>query len=368
MLKTTERLKIVEVQPRIEARLKDLASSVPFLSIQSMHGEQEAHGVCLDIVVETEFDGSSWRWVVECLGTGQPREVRHALLRLRTMVAGDAGKHVYGLVAAPFFSSESRQLCVVSGVGYVDLAGNARLSFGRVFIELRAAGNPFLERRSLRSLFSPKAGRVLKGLLALPLRAWKVQELATSSGVSLGQVSNVRKLLLEREWARVEPAGLYVHRPLDLLEAWKTAYELISPSRESWYTLLDGEALEDAARTAFAEAGGGAHAVYASYSAARWYAPYARHATAFFYADAAGKDILARLLGLRPVERGGNVVLFEPREDDVLANRVEATPGIWCSDPVTTWLDLNTAGDRGAEAAEVLLKQVLLPGWKERQE
>ena len=76
---------------------------------------------------------------------------------------------------------------------------------------------------------------------------------------------------------------------------------------------------------------------------------------------------MAGRLGLKPVERGGNVVLIEPRDDDVFTRRIEAAPGVWCTDPITTWLDLNAAGERGEEAAEVLLQQVLIPGWKESQ-
>ena len=36
-----------------------------------------------------------------------------------------------------------------------------------------------------------------------PMRAWKVTELRDAAGVSLGQVSAVRKLLLHQEWAAV---------------------------------------------------------------------------------------------------------------------------------------------------------------------
>jgi hypothetical protein len=118
-------------------------------------------------------------------------------------------------------------------------------------------------------------------------------------------------------------------------------------------------------RMALAEAGKGEHAVLASYSAARWFAPYARQATQFFYADKKGAEILKRHLQLQPVSRGENVVLLEPREDDVFSGRVEAAPGIWCSGLMQTWLDLSVAGERGGEAAEHLLREKLLPAWKE---
>lgn len=250
-------------------------------------------------------------------------------------------------------------------MGYADLAGNARLSFDQVFIETRVADNPFRAKRQLRSVFSAKAGRVLRVLLTPPLRAWKVTELEAAAGVSLGQVSNVRKLLLDHEWAVAGVEGLRLNRPEDLARAWQRSYEPRPRSREAVYTLLHGDALEAATRAALAEAGNGAHAVLASYSAARWHAPYARQATQFFYADEVGASVLRNHLQLQPVERGENVILIEPREDDVFAGRVEAAPGVWCSGLVQTWLDLSGAGERGGEAAEHLLRERLLPAWKE---
>jgi hypothetical protein len=364
-MKQAEKLKQGEFEAKIEASLKELCARVPFLKVTSFKRMAEVFGSQPDWLVELKAGDRSWVWAVEGKRPGQLREVRGGLLQLRSFLDQTPGKNCYGLLVAPFISEESARLCVEAGMGYADLAGNARLSFDQVFIETRAADNPFRAKRQLRSLFSAKAGQVLRVLLTPPLRAWKVMELASAAGVSFGQVSNMRKLLLDREWAVVSDAGLRLNKPEELARAWQGSYELRPRNRESAYTLLHGEALDDAMRTALAEAGKGEHAVLASYSAARWFAPYARQATQFFYADKQGADILQRHLQLQPVPRGENIVVLEPRADDVFSGRVEAAPGIWCSGLVQTWLDLNVAGERGGEAAEHLLREKLLPAWKE---
>ena len=117
-------------------------------------------------------------------------------------------------------------------------------------------------------------------------------------------------------------------------------------------------------RASLADAGEGEHAVLASYSAARWLAPYARQATQFFYVDEMGGKILKKYLQLQPVLRGENVVLIHPKEDDIFAGRIEAAPNIWCTGLVQTWLDLSLAGERGDEAADHLLQEKLLPAWQ----
>ena len=143
-----------------------------------------------------------WTLVVEERRLGQPREVRTAVLQLESYLK-QLPKDVphYGLLLAPFVSEESAKICTEAGIGYADLAGNAQLSFDQVFIETRGADNPFREKRETRSLFAPRATRVLRVLLQGPLRPWKVTELSESARVSLGWVSAVRQQLLAREWA-----------------------------------------------------------------------------------------------------------------------------------------------------------------------
>ena len=217
----------------------------------------------------------------------------------------------------------------------------------------------------MRSLFTPKAERLLRVLLTPPLRAWKVEELAAAAGVSFGQVSKVRQYLIAQQWAKADGDGLRVDQPAEVADAWRKSYSARLNSREGFYTLLHGEPLDAAIRSALAEAG--AHAVLASYSAARWIAPYARQATQFFYADEIGAAIVKRHLQLQPVTRGENVVLMQAREDDVFSGRIEAAPGIWCTGLIQTWLDLTVAGERGGEAADHLLNEKLSPLWLKEQ-
>lgn len=349
-----------------ETLLRELVARVPFMTLDFYERETPVISGAMgsaDVVARVRVDGQSWALVVEEKRLGQPREVRNAVLQLERSLRQIGGKS-YGLVLAPFISEETARICAEAGIGYADLSGNARLSFGQVFIELRSADRPFREKREVRSLFTPKAERVLRVLLTPPLRGWKVEELAAAAGVSLGQVSNVRKRLLDQELATVGDQGLRLNRPEELAQAWQKVYTTRRQEQEKTYTLLHGELFENNMRAALAEAGQGTHAVLAGYSAARWFAPYARQATQFFYADEAGTQILKRYLHLQPVTRGENVVLIRPQEDDVFVGRVEAAPGIWCTGLVQTWLDLSVAGERGGEAAEHLLREKLLPAWK----
>jgi len=367
-MKPSAILKERDFEQHFDLLLRELIGRVPTLKLVSLAREARLSSDSpfrADLIAQVNVDGKTWALVVEEKRSAQPREVRMAVLQLQLYLRNLPNDQPrYAVLMAPFISEESARICSESGIGYADLAGNARLSFDQVYIEKRGPGNPFREKREKRSLFAPRAARVLRVLLTPPLRAWKVTELQEASGVSLGQVSNVRKELIDREWAMANSAGMRITKPEELARAWQNSYKLRPQNRESAYTLLHGEALDEAVRSALAEAGKGEHAVLSSYSAARWIAPYARQATQFFYADKPGAEILKRHLQLQPVSGGENVVIMYPHEDDVFSGRVEAAPGIWCSGWVQTWLDLSVAGERGIEAAEHLLREKLLPAWK----
>src|SRR2546428_9070997 len=103
-------------------------------------------------------------------------------------------------------------------LGYVDLSGNCYLAFGNVLIEKEGKRNVRPSVRPLRSLFAPRATRVIRVLLVEPARAWRLEGLARAAAASLGHAHNVVKRLaqlasVERgESRRIPPA-----KPADLL-------------------------------------------------------------------------------------------------------------------------------------------------------
>ncbi len=353
------------IDPAISV-FRQAISRIPFLKLNKIELEAPNAGNLgrADFVATVNVGKEQWTIVGEHKLQGQLRQVRSAVLQLKHYLAQMPGTHKYGVILAPFISEESAQVCLKSGIGFMDLAGNCSLSFDHVFVETRSANNPFRSRRGLRSLFTPKAARVIRILLGPPIRAWKVMDLQEAAGVSIGHVSNVRKLLLDQEWAVVEEDGLRIVEPEKLLRAWGEVYKPTSETKESSYTALHGDRLVEAMRHSMSD-GASKHTILASFSAARWLAPYVRQGTSFFYADSAGRENLRQQLKLEQVGKGENVVIIVPKENGVFLGRVEAAPGIWCTSPVQTWLDLVVSGERGGEAAEHLLTNKLLPAWRE---
>ncbi|MCL1960641.1 MAG: hypothetical protein FWG56_02405 [Desulfovibrionaceae bacterium] len=359
MLKALDLVKSAEVLADEALRL--LLGKIPAIQIQDIErNTANGHGEP-DLVVRLLVEGQLHLLICDYKPNGQPRYARSALLELNdyAMRRTPHATPTILVFMAPYISPAVRQLCVEKNVGYLDLAGNARIAFGGVYIERAVAEKPASEQRALKSLFKPKSARVLRAMLRDPYRAWRVTELATVSGVSVGHVSNVRSGLIDREWACASAAGLFLSQPDALLDAWRDSYAAPAGERMRFYTPLHGAALENAVSGSLGAHGGPGQTALASFSAAQWLAPYARVGAHYFFVDREGLQKLRDALKIEPSAKGENVVVTVPKDAELLIDTVEPAPGVICTSPIQTYLDLSIAGDRGMEAAEHLRREKL---------
>ena len=359
MMKVASSMKPREAEEQAVEALWSLFERNPEIEVGEIVFEPRiGPGHPVDILASFSAFGRRHRIACEVRRNGQPRHVRNAILHVRDYVAHldfDAAP----MVSAPFLSERSRALCVESGVGYLDLHGNAFLQVPGILIDVSVPGEPPAERRDLKSLFRPKAARILRVMLQDPERAWRVTELADAAGASLGHVSNVHRALLHREWAERRRDGVVLSDPDSALDAWRAAYRPPEGDVKRLYTSLHGAAFEDAASSIFSLRPPHGSAAFASFSAARWIAPYTRTGTEYFFADREGATRIADTLRASGVDRGGNVTIRILKDHDILVDTISPAPGVICTSPVQTYLDLSVAGERGVEAADHLRRKEL---------
>jgi hypothetical protein len=355
MLKTPDSMNDLEIHA-VEA-VGALLKNVPAIHVGKIE-RAPPRNPNFDILAEFTIGGQRHRLVCEVKSIGQPRHARGAILQLRS-AADHFDPPATPVFIAPYLSPETQALCREHNVGFLDLVGNARLAFDTVFIERQVDTKPATVQRALKSVFKPKSAQILRVLLRDPDRAWRVADLAQASDVSLGLVSNVRTELVDREWAEVTDDGLRLSHPGALLDAWRDVYEAPTGERRSFYTTLHGQSFEASAREVLNVAPDAPRAVFASFSAAHWLAPYGRVPTQYFYADAGALERLRGALKLSPAPSGANVVITVPKDDGLFRDTNQPAPGAICTSPVQTYLDLAVAGERGAEAADHLKRELL---------
>ena len=336
-----------------------LLKLVPNIEVAGVRRDQHlASGNWLDARIDFCHGGIRYALIVEIKSNGAPRFTRSAIYQLESYVAQlhrsehqDVDRILIPMLVSPYLSPEARSICHDHSVAYLDLQGNARLAFGNVYIDRSVPGRPKPETRALRSLFTPKAGAILRILLRDPDRAWRVIDLAKESNASLGHVSNVRKALLDREWVEIRKIGLVLIRPDALLKSWRENYRQPTGQHINGYTTFHGDQLHDRLKGHLNPDRNSPRAICASNSAAQWIAPYVRGGAHSFYVDEPGVRALKETLHLTHAAKGANVTLHIPKDETLFEDAVQPAPGIFCANPVATYLDLWQGNDRDREAA-----------------
>lgn len=342
-------------EQRFPEKLCGFIAEVPFLNLDSLEREARFGTGRLDWLGKLRAGNDSWTLIAEGKRNGQPREVRSAVLQVKDHLSRlPRDQPSYGLVIAPYISEQSAQICKEAGVGYVDFAGNAFLTFDRVFIERRVPGNPLSVKREARSVFSPKATRVIRQLLQGPLRPWKVKELAAAAQVSVGHVSAVRKKLLQREWAVEAENGLIASKPNALLDAWAEADDWGKRTEIREYSLLQNPSPEVASE--LVNVFDGKKYAFTQWAGSFLRQPYALPVVTTVYVEEfPDEGALKNQLGARRVDDGGRLRLVRPDDDGVFQSLQEIQGRKVVSD-VQLYLDVIGAGLRGDEAAAELRK------------
>jgi len=350
MLKRHNIVKYQSIEQVALTVLKECLERVPFLQIDRIELSELDNQA--DFWLQVRIQDHSRLLLVEIKNNGQPRMARLAVYRLKEYLSNETD--AYGIFIAPYISSEAGKICEEAGIGYLDLAGNCLISFETVYIRQTGAPNPNIQKRDLRSLYSPKAERILRVLLNDPKNSWKMIDLAQSAKVSLGQVANVKKLLLDREWLSKSVDGISLTNPTALLDEWSQTYNFRRNEVQECYALAELPEIE--AQLAETCRRLGLQYALTGFSGAARIAPMVRYQKASVYVQ---RDVssLIEALGWKAVTTGSNISLFIPYDDGVFYGAKEIDE-IAIASPLQTYLDLQSVRGRGQEAAQAVRKAI----------
>lgn len=359
MLKMVKIMKIEfqNFESQAESVLKQCLGKVPFVQIKDVRRKPIQKGASVDFAMQLNVSGKKQVMAVEVKRTGQPKAGREAVNGLLRWLSLNPG--AYGVFMAPYISEHTAEICSREGIGYCDFAGNCSLTFGGVYIEKSGNPNPLLEKRDLRSLYSPKAARVLRVILNNPRKNWKMQDLANEAEVSLGQVANVKKLLDGRELIEKTEDGFTLKEPFSLLSEWSGNYVYRKNRVKEFYSLkvipeIEAEIAEVCKREKINYA-------LTGFSGAARFTPSVRYQRVMAYVDVEEAQLL-KLFEFKEVGSGANVTILIPHDEGVYYG-VSEKEGIRVVSLVQLYLDLMGFKGRGEEAANALLEEVIKPLW-----
>lgn len=328
-------------------------SSVPFLSTLEANPTPHDTDTPSILTVTIQSPGGVKRLIAGVRGSGQPRLAREAVNQMLKLKGKSSD--AYCLFIAPYISPKSAGICLSEGVGYLDLSGNCLLSFDTVFIHKKDYPNRYKEKRDLKSMYTPKAERVLRVMLCNPKKAWKIKELADAGCVSLGQAANVKKMLEDREFISGKRGGFMLKQPESLLREWAKNYDYRKNEVRQFFSLMSVRYIEKT----FAAYCNKKKIKYAltGYSGAARTTSAGKYSQAMIYAADMPREAFAEL-SLKAVKSGGNLLLFTPYDDGVF-NGTSSIENIKVASDIQQYLDLQSFRGRSERTTELLYSKIV---------
>lgn len=322
---------------------------------------EESHDVKIgshtaDLLVKFRLGSQEHTLVLEVCSLGQPRLIRSSVTRLQ-----EIRKHVanaYPLAAAVYIGPQSARILRSNHLGFLDLSGNCYLNLGTVLIEKEGKRNVRPSTRPLRSLFAPRATRVVRALLTDAARSWRLEELARAAEVSLGHAHNVVKRLAELAWAeRDETQRIRLAKPADLLEHWCESYRYRQNEIAS-YSVPARPSRQFMAEVARAASQAGQRYAFTLNAGMSLVAPFLRLPVIHVYVEG-DPAVVAAALGARPAaEADGVLHLLVPCDVGVFHGTIEKG-GLKVVCLPQLYADLMHYERRGPEQAEHLRREAM---------
>lgn len=306
-----------------------------------------------DAILEVE----GRRFVLKAKSASDAASIDRAIQQLRSFLRDHQEKAI-GVIVVPYMGDVGRRMCRESGMGWLDLAGNACLSGPGLRIDIQGRPNRPGRRGRPSDLFAPKSSRVAHWFLLNPGKAVRQGELAAAVRLGNGFVSRIVKHLVERELVVRENSGaIRVRDSALLLDSWRERYDFsrhealkgVIAARSGDEGLHRLVSVLESEKVPHAATGLGAAWLLSHFAGFR---------RVMVYLKGAPPASLLEKLGFREGEEGANVWLVLPKDEGVFLGE-KRREGVRCVSPVQVYLDLKGHPERAEEAAERLREQYL---------
>ena len=269
------------------------------------------------------------------------------------------------MVAAPYISESVQARCKELGVGYIDLNGTFALIHKDVYVDVVRPATAFKNPQGIKGVFSGRSRRILRVLLVHPYQPYRLEQLASETKLSVGQVSQVLRRLQTDGLVVRNSEGSLLNQPRQLLRIF--AEELkrdYLKNRNVFSGFSEKEPLSLAhSLSQFCKQRDILHAFTLGSGLESNERNVREQLTAAYIG--VSPERLRDELQLEAVGKGANVLLMTaPEADNTDAGGVFYQPrtltnGLTGVNPVQLYLDFTLHGNRGQEQANFLVEHAL---------
>lgn len=310
------------------------------------------------IVALTAPSGEQVRYLVEAKRLLVSRDIPNVSEQLRRAADREL-IDTKTMVMSRYLAPIIRERLSEDGMSFIDATGNILVQSSRPALYVRDRGadkDPWRgPGRPRGSLAGEPAARVVRALIA-GRGPWSARDLVNASGASTGATYRVLEFLQEEGLVQKTGTDYALKDWPTLLRRWSRDYSFFRNNRTSSYIEPRGlDTLQSkAANSQYSQ-----YAITGSIAAAQW-APYAPARAAMVYVNDAASA--ATEWGLRPADKGANVILAEPKYDVVFSGASTNREGAVIVAVEQAAVDLLTGPGRNPSEGEELIS------WMERNE
>lgn len=318
-----------------------------------------------DGLIEIQTQEKTLRVYVEVKRNVYPRDIREVVWSLNNcMRYQDKAHDAIGMLAAGSLSPGAKEELKAQNIAFFDMAGSLHLRHKTWLISIYKPSKRLKKYSQGVDLFTDSRGSVVHALLMHANERLTGAELAEQAETSSYTCSVVLQELTLREW--VESAGggpskrRVLIRPEKLLDAWAQRWQERKEKQTRWYTFVENpkQILAhladriDRARVDFPWAFTGA-------AAANAVAPLLTNTDgAEIIVPKGYSELMADVLGLKPVSKGANVTLIEREPASLLYRYRHPDHPAFFASAYILYLDLLDGRGRNKELADHLREKL----------
>ena len=301
-----------------------------------------------DAVVE--LAGTQKTLIVEAKSQFYPQHINQIVFSNQS--EKDVNTKIIPLLITNLITEPSFDLCKKNKICVIDLSGNMLLDLPGIYIERYRKNKVIKDGGTSGTVFTAKASRIVRALLACPENEWTHSEIVEKTKVSAGYASRQIDKMKNAGYIQKSNNQIKLTTPDKLLDDWKKAYRFDRYRGRQFYAMNTGNYESGLGKMADSLKKSGISFAFTGWSGAYARAPYGTSNLFMAYVDRfpVESDVMFK------VESGGNVILYIPQDEGVFQFATECKYGPVVSD-AQLYVDLSKMPGRAEEQAEHLKEQ-----------
>lgn len=251
-------------------------------------------------------------------------------------------------------TESSFDICKENGMCVIDLTGNILLNLPGLYIERYRHTKHERKRGTSGTVFTAKASRLVRALLAYPNKEWTHSELVEKTKVSAGYASTQIDKMKKEQYISKLQNTIKLIDPEKMLNDWRSAYRFDRYRGRNFYAMNTSNYDNGLKKMKKSLLGSGVEFAFTGWSGAYIRAPYSTSHLYMAYVD----HFPVELESMFPVDNSGNVILYLPQDEGVFQFTTQSEYGPVVSD-TQLYLDLSEMPGRAIDQADYLKEQTL---------